>query len=74
MYLLRFKPGYVKNSKKKLKSFKPILINGQAESLPFKNQFFDGVVVSFGLRNFDNINAALKECKRVLKKMVNLYV
>ena len=69
MYLLRFKPGYVKNSKKKLKSFKPILINGQAESLPFKNQFFfDGVVVSFGLRNFDNINAALKECKRVLKK------
>ena len=59
---------------KKLKSFKPILINGQAESLPFKNQFFDGVVVSFGLRNFDNISASLKECKRVLKKKVNLYV
>ena len=58
----------LKIAKKKLKSFKPILINGQAESLPFKNQFFDGVVVSFGLRNFDNISASLKECKRVLKK------
>lgn len=58
----------LKIAKKKLKSLKPLLINGYAENLPFKNQLFDGIVVSFGLRNFDNITASLKECKRVLKK------
>ena len=38
-----------------------------AEKLPFKNDTFDLYSVSFGLRNFSNINSSLKEAKRVLK-------
>ena len=38
-----------------------------AEKLPFKNETFDIYVVSFGIRNFSNINLSLKEAKRVLK-------
>ena len=39
----------------------------QAEKLPFKDGTFDIYVVSFGIRNFSNIELALKESKRVLK-------
>ena len=38
-----------------------------AESLPFKNNYFDYYTISFGIRNVDNINKALKEAHRVLK-------
>ena len=38
-----------------------------AEKLPFKNETFDIYVVSFGIRNFSNIDLSLKEAKRVLK-------
>ena len=38
-----------------------------AEKLPFKDETFDIYVVSFGIRNFSNINLALKESRRVLK-------
>ena len=35
--------------------------------LPFKNNYFDYYTISFGIRNVDNINNALKEAYRVLK-------
>ena len=38
-----------------------------AEKLPFKNNYFDYYTISFGIRNVDNINNALKEAYRVLK-------
>ena len=38
-----------------------------AEKLPFKNNYFDYYTISFGIRNIDNINNALKEAYRVLK-------
>ena len=38
-----------------------------AEKLPFKNNYFDYYTISFGIRNINNINAALKEAYRVLK-------
>jgi len=38
-----------------------------AEKLPFKNNSFDYYTISFGIRNVDNINAALKEAYRVIK-------
>ena len=40
---------------------------GSAEKLPFKNNYFDYYTISFGIRNIDNINNALKEAYRVLK-------
>ena len=38
-----------------------------AEKLPFKNNYFDYYTISFGIRNIENINNALKEAHRVLK-------
>ena len=38
-----------------------------AEKLPFKNNYFDYYTISFGIRNINNINNALKEAHRVLK-------
>ena len=38
-----------------------------AEKLPFKNNYFDYYTISFGIRNVNNINNALKEAHRVLK-------
>ncbi|MCY4161379.1 MAG: bifunctional demethylmenaquinone methyltransferase/2-methoxy-6-polyprenyl-1,4-benzoquinol methylase UbiE [Flavobacteriaceae bacterium] len=41
---------------------------GSAESLNFKDETFEVVIVSFGLRNFQNLDKALKEIFRVIKK------
>ena len=38
-----------------------------AEKLPFKKNFFDYYTISFGIRNVNNINNALREAYRVLK-------
>ena len=58
----------IKSAQKKLKKYNLSFINGDAENLPFKNLTFDYVIVSFGLRNFTNINSSLNEVFRVLKK------
>ena len=42
-------------------------INAPAENLPFENEFFDAYLVSFGIRNFDDMKQSLKEAHRVLK-------
>lgn len=39
-----------------------------AEKLPFKNNYFNVVCISFGLRNMTHKDTALKEAYRVLKK------
>ncbi len=58
----------LKKEKKKLKNYSNIKwFCSSAEKLPFKDETFDIYVVSFGLRNFSNVNLALKESKRVLK-------
>ena len=55
--------------KEKLKNYKDISWKiGKAEKLPFKNSQFDYYVISFGLRNTKNLNKALSEAFRVLKK------
>ena len=55
-------------AKKKLHSNKLFFINGNAETLPFKKTIFDYVIVSFGLRNFNDIPKSLEQIHRVLKK------
>lgn len=45
-----------------------------SEYLPFSDNYFDGVCVSFGLRNMTNKDAALKEMYRVLKPGGILFV
>ena len=54
--------------KKKLKNFENIIwYHSLAEKLPFENETFDIYSVSFGIRNFADINSAVKEARRVLK-------
>ena len=42
-------------------------IDGDCTNLPFQDNYFDCVTVSFGLRNIDDYNKALNEIYRVLK-------
>ena len=65
--------GRNKIKKKKLEN-KLEFIQGDSENLPFEDNFFDSVMVSFGVRNFENLNMGLKEIFRVLKPGGNIFV
>ena len=43
------------------------LKKGDSENLEFENDFFEGITVAFGVRNFENLNKGLSEMHRVLK-------
>ncbi|WP_185876753.1 bifunctional demethylmenaquinone methyltransferase/2-methoxy-6-polyprenyl-1,4-benzoquinol methylase UbiE [Blattabacterium cuenoti] len=43
------------------------LIQGYSQNIPFKNETFDMVTISFGIRNFQNIDLSIREIYRVLK-------
>ena len=43
------------------------LISGDSEFLPFEDNLFDAVIVSFGVRNFENLEKGLSDMLRVLK-------
>ncbi|MBL7849895.1 MAG: bifunctional demethylmenaquinone methyltransferase/2-methoxy-6-polyprenyl-1,4-benzoquinol methylase UbiE [Cyclobacteriaceae bacterium] len=43
------------------------LRTGDSENLPFEDNIFDAVIVAFGVRNFENLEAGLREMFRVLK-------
>lgn len=58
--------GQIKVNKKGLKD-RIKLIKGDAEKLSFQNGEFDIVTVSFGIRNFENLEKGISEMGRVLK-------
>lgn len=43
------------------------LLTGDSENLPFEDNFFDAVIVAFGVRNFEDLNKGLSEIARVLR-------
>ena len=43
------------------------MIVGDSEKMPFEDNTFDAITVSFGVRNFANLDKGLTEIKRVLK-------
>lgn len=43
------------------------LQRGDAVRLPFSDRQFDGALVAFGVRNFEDLGAGLKDIRRVLK-------
>lgn len=43
-------------------------VEGNAECLPFADHSFDAYTIAFGLRNVTNIDNALRDAHRVLKK------
>ena len=56
-----------KNKSKKKKVANIEYIHGYTEKLPFKSNSIDIITISFGIRNFNNYEDALKEINRVLK-------
>lgn len=54
--------------KAKQKTQKVQFLYADSENLPFENNSFDAITVAFGVRNFENLNKALNEAFRVLKK------
>ena len=60
--------GMLEINKKKLKNKNNVKwFCNNAEDLPFKDNEFDYYTISFGIRNVENIDNALKEAFRVLK-------
>jgi len=58
--------GVEKIKKKKLEEIIH-LQKGDSEDIQFESDYFDGVTVAFGVRNFENLNKGLSEMHRVLK-------
>jgi demethylmenaquinone methyltransferase/2-methoxy-6-polyprenyl-1,4-benzoquinol methylase len=50
------------------------LQTGDSENLSFESNYFDAVIVSFGVRNFQNLLAGLTEMNRVMKPQGNCVV
>lgn len=42
-------------------------VKGDSEALPFEQDYFDAITVSFGVRNFEHLELGLSEIYRVLK-------
>ncbi len=47
---------------------------GDSEKLGFQDNYFDAVIVSFGVRNFENLTVGLSEMYRVLKPGGNVVI
>lgn len=58
--------GKQKIAAKKL-SHKIDMVHGDSENIPFEDNYFDAITVSFGVRNFENLDKGLQEISRVLK-------
>lgn len=58
--------GKQKVTKAKLSNMIDLIV-GDSENMPFEDNSFDAITVSFGVRNFANLDKGLKEIKRVLK-------
>ncbi len=43
------------------------MVLGDSEHMPFPDNHFDAITVSFGIRNFENLEKGLSEIERVLK-------
>ena len=68
VYCVDENKGMLDISKKKIKNNSNAKwFCNNAEKLPFKNNYFDYYTISFGVRNINNIDNALKEAYRVLK-------
>ena len=53
--------------KKKSLDHKIEMVLGDSEGLPFEDNKFDAIIVAFGVRNFEDLEAGLKDMNRVLR-------
>jgi len=50
------------------------LLPGSSENLPFGDGSFDAAMVSFGVRNFDDLQRGLREMRRVLREGGSIHI
>lgn len=43
------------------------MVLGDSENIPYEDNYFDAITVSYGVRNFEDLNKGLQEIHRVLK-------
>lgn len=43
------------------------MVLGDSENIPYEDHYFDAITVSYGVRNFENLDKGLEEILRVLK-------
>ena len=58
--------GKEKMKKKKVDNIISMRL-GDSEDLPFEDNYFDGLTVGFGVRNFENLEKGLSEMLRVIR-------
>lgn len=59
---------------KKQKVLNAKLIYGDAQNIPLESSHVDGVLISFGIRNVENVQKAFSEILRVLKPKTSLFI
>lgn len=63
--------GMLEVGKEKIKALslenKIEMVLGDSENIPYEDNFFDAITVSYGVRNFEDLNKGLQEINRVLK-------
>ena len=63
--------GMLEVGRKKIKAKKLdhiiSMVQGDSENLPFESNYFDGLTVGFGVRNFENLEKGLGEMLRVVR-------
>ncbi len=67
LYSVDLSEEMLKINKQKINSPKNIIIQAEAELLPFTDCYFDVVGIGFGVRNFERLENCVAEIARVLK-------
>lgn len=67
VYSVDLSEEMLKINKKKVNSPKNVIIQGDAEHLPFDDNTFDLVGIAFGVRNFQHLDKCVMEINRILK-------
>jgi len=63
----------IKKAKYRFKNKNIFCVNGSAELMSLPNNCIDLITLSFGLRNFSDIDTSIQECYRVLKYGGKIY-
>ncbi len=67
LYSVDLSAEMLKINKRKVNSERNIIVQSDAEHLPFQDNYFDLVGIGFGVRNFQFLEKCIKEIERVLK-------
>jgi len=67
LYSVDLSEEMLKINKRKVNSDINIVLQANAEALPFQDNYFDLVGIGFGVRNFEYLDKCTKEIARVLK-------